>query len=97
MSVQGVSNSGAQGNSTSSLSAPSTETGAQAFLDYMKETPAQRMEDAWLSAHHLTRQQLAEMSPAQRQAIMNQMEQDIQREIKEKAESKLYKSGAGSM
>jgi hypothetical protein len=61
---------------------------AQAFLDYMKKTPAQRMVKAWLAAHHLTQQQLDAMPPAQRTAIERQMAQDIQNETREKAKQK---------
>jgi hypothetical protein len=57
----------------------------QEFLNYMKETPAQQMEDAWLKAHHLTRAQLAAMSPQQREAIMKQMQADITAKVKQDA------------
>lgn len=59
---------------------------SQFFLNYMKETPAQRMQDAWLTAHHLTRQQLDAMLPDQRQAIERQMANDIENQIKKQAE-----------
>lgn len=61
---------------------------AQAFLNYMKETPAQRLEDAWLASHHLTRKQLEAMSPAQRQAIEKQMAADIKEKLKQEAQKK---------
>lgn len=64
----------------------------QAFLNYMKETPAQHLEDAWLKAHGLTRQQLAAMSPTQREAIEKQMATDIETKVKQDAADKASKS-----
>lgn len=64
------------------------DTAQDYFLNYMKETPAQRMEDAWLAAHHLTAKDLAAMPPAQREAIMRQMADDIKKETEQKAAAK---------
>ncbi len=61
---------------------------AQAFLNYMKETPAQRLEDAWLASHHMTRKDLETMSPEQRAAIEKQMAADIKEQLKEQTEKK---------
>ena len=74
----------------SSSSGSSSEDPAQAFLDYMKETPAQQMEDAWLAAHHLTRKQLEARSPDQRQALEKQMAEDIKNQIKQAADKKAH-------
>jgi hypothetical protein len=60
----------------------------QAFLDYMKETPAQKLEDQWLAAHHLTRKQLDAMSPQQREAILKEMEADIEQQLKQQTTKK---------
>jgi hypothetical protein len=60
----------------------------QTFLDYMKETPAQQMEDAWLASHHLTRKDLAAMSPDKRQAIEKQMAEEIKQKVKQETEKK---------
>jgi len=62
---------------------------AQAFLNYMKETPAQQLEDQWLASHHLTRKQLEAMSPEQRHATEKQMAADIKQKLKEEAQKKL--------
>lgn len=59
---------------------------SQYFLNYMKETPAQRMQDAWLAAHHLTREDLDAMPPDQRQAIEQQMANDIKNQVEKQAE-----------
>jgi hypothetical protein len=60
----------------------------QAFLNYMKETPAQQMEDAWLVSHHLTRKDLAAMSPDKREAIEKQMAEEIKQKVKQETEKK---------
>jgi hypothetical protein len=83
----------AAASSASSLgAAASASSPEQEFLDYMKETPAQQMEDAWLKAHHLTRAQLAAMSPQQREAIEKQMQADITAKVKQDALDKANKS-----
>lgn len=56
------------------------------FKNYMKMTPAERMEENWLKAHGLSREKLAAMSPEDREAVMKQMKEDIERAAKEKAE-----------
>ena len=69
-------------------SAAANNTIEQQFFDYMKKTPAQRMVEAWLKAHHLTQKDLDAMPPEQRNAIMKQMADDIKTEMKRKAEAK---------
>jgi hypothetical protein len=74
-----------------SASGPAGKAGdsaEQAFLDYMKETPAQKLEDQWLAAHHLTRKQLDAMPPKQREAILKEMQADIERQLKQQTEKK---------
>lgn len=58
------------------------------FLNYMKETPAQRMEDAWLKAHGLTKEKLAAMAPKDREAVMRQMEKEIEDSLKRQTQAK---------
>lgn len=58
------------------------------FQEYMKETPEQRMRDAWLASHHLTEADLAAMPPDERQAVENQMAQDIKTRIQSAAQTK---------
>jgi hypothetical protein len=74
--------------SASSSDKSKNDQATQDFLDYMKETPAQRLEDAWLASHHLTRKQLEAMSPDQRKAIEKQMETEIEAQIKQAAQSR---------
>jgi hypothetical protein len=57
----------------------------QFLTDYLKESPAKRMEDAWLAKHHLTEQQLAAMPSAQQDAIRKQMADDIKKKLQEQS------------
>lgn len=59
------------------------------FLNYMKESPGQRMIDEWLAAHKLTEKDLEQMSPEKQKAIRDQMAKDIEDETKRKAEQKV--------
>ena len=101
MSIQGLGgSSGAayyqpQASRPSGAAAPAAGSAAaantaieQQFFDYLKKTPAQRMVEAWLKAHHLTQKGLDAMPPEQRNAIMKQMADDIKTEMKRKAEAK---------
>ena len=87
MNVQGANAAGSTGSGSqiSSSTPASGDDAAQSFLAYMKETPAQRMEDAWLTAHHMTRQQYEALPPAQKAAIKKQMTQELTDQIKQKA------------
>ncbi len=93
MSVSGIG-----GGSTPYIGgAPSTKTAAPdaatEFLNYMKESPAQRMMDSWLQAHGLTQADLDKMKPEERDKIVQQMKQDIEEKIKEKNEAASSKAG----
>jgi hypothetical protein len=57
-------------------------TAVQDFLNYAKETPAQRMRDAILKSMGLTEQDLEKMTPEQRKAV----EETIEKKIKDAAE-----------
>ena len=80
--------------SASSASSASSSTGAPIggsnsaldyLVNYLKESPAKRMEDSWLAQHHLTEQQLAAMPPAQQDAVRKQMEADIKKKLQEQS------------
>lgn len=58
------------------------------FLDYMKKTPAERMEEAWLKAHGLTKADLEKKSPEEQKAIRDAMKKDIEDQLKREAEQK---------
>jgi hypothetical protein len=82
------------GKSASAGTSSSSETSAQWFLNYMKETPAQRFEDSWLAAHGLTEKDLAKMSPQKREAILQQMANDMKQKVDQKTQTTLMKSAA---
>lgn len=77
-----------QNVASASSSGTTSETAEQKFLNYMKETPAQRLEDQWLAAHHLTRKELDAMPPKQREAILKQMAAEIKQQLKQQTEAK---------
>lgn len=92
MNIQGI-------GSCNPASYPSSMTGGaggivtpdnavQQFESEMKESPMERMVDAWLKAHGLTRASLAKLPPDQQQAIMKQMAKDIADEVKRKVTEK---------
>jgi hypothetical protein len=67
-----------------------TNKAVQDFLSYAKESPAQRMVDAWLKAHGLTEQDLAKMPPDKQAAIRKEMADDIKKQM----EDQVQKNGA---
>ena len=71
--------------------AAKSNSAVDTFLNYMKESPAQRMEDSWLAAHGLTRQSLNAMSPDQREAVLKQMAKDIKDQVTQAAQAKTEK------
>ena len=82
-----------QNSSSSAQSSDQVETN---FLDYMKESPMQRMIDAWLKAHNLTEKDLESMSPEKRDAIEKQMADDIKNQIEREAANKTNASSASA-
>jgi hypothetical protein len=73
---------------TATTAGTSTPSAADTFMAYMKESPAQRMIDTWLKAHGLDQAKLDAMSPQDREAVMKQMQQDIQDQLKQQTEQK---------
>ena len=61
------------------------------FLDYAKETPAQRMRDAILKSMGLSEEDLKSMTPEKRKAV----EETIRQRIKEAAEDAAKKGKTG--
>ncbi|GAA0538858.1 hypothetical protein GCM10008941_18230 [Rhizomicrobium palustre] len=69
------------------LSAAVSQPDAKAsFREYMKMSPAERMEENWLKSHGLSKEKLAAMSPEERDKVMKQMKDEITQALKEKAE-----------
>ena len=87
------SGSGASSAAGIGSSSADDETPAQKFMDYMKESPAQRFEDAWLTSHGISKAAFNAMSLQQKQAIMNEMKQDYERKMKDAAEDAVKQSG----
>jgi hypothetical protein len=86
-----VSSAMARKNSASAPAAanPLTpKTPEDNFLDYMKMSPGERMEESWLQAHHLSKEKLASMDPKERASIMKQMQDDIARQLKDQTKDK---------
>lgn len=92
MGIFGVSNSSSLASNALSKSGQTSDTSSsedstvQEFEAFLKETPAERMADTWLQAHHITKAEFKAMSPEQQAAIKQQMATDIQNEIKRKVE-----------
>lgn len=78
---------GAQSSASKPTAADKNNDAVQQFIDYMSESPMQRMIDAWLKAHHLTEKDLESMPPEKRDAILKQMTADIKNEMKQKVEA----------
>ena len=55
-------------------------------MKYMQQTPAQRMEEAWLAAHHLSRADLDKMTPVQRDAVRREMSEDLKNQALQRAD-----------
>lgn len=54
------------------------------FMDYMEKTPEQRMLDAWLGQHGISREEFDSMSPEEKQKILDEMKQDMEARLKQK-------------
>ncbi len=72
---------GQSGGSFSDYLSGAGDTGVQQFMDYMKETPVQRMFTNFLSSHHISQSQFDAMSPQQQQALTQQFEQQLKQQM----------------
>jgi hypothetical protein len=75
--------------------ATKTNAAADDFLNYMKESAAERMADSWLAAHGLSKEKLAAMSPEKREAVLKQMARELQDQVAQTTQEKLAKKPAG--
>jgi hypothetical protein len=80
-SPTGATGTGA--TSSSSAGASQDNSVVQDFLNYAKETPAERLRDSILKSMGLTQQQLDQMPPAQRQAIEKKIEDIIKQKLQQ--------------
>ena len=62
-------------------------TAVDEFLAYMKKTLAERMADAWLAAHGLDRAKLKAMKPAEREAVLKQMAEELKQQLQQATEA----------
>ncbi len=86
--VPSVNAGNAATSAGSALSTKSQPDPVAAFMAYMQETPAQRMEDAWLGQHGMTRAQFDALSPEKKTAIRKEMADNIKEQMKEKQAQK---------
>ena len=97
-STVGATSSFQKTNATSSfansfLQATSdSENGLDEFMQYAKETPAQRMFDSWLGGQNISMKQFQAMSPDAQQKLV----QEFDLQLKEKLQSEMGTSGAAA-
>jgi len=72
---------GQSGGSFNASISGTGEDGTQQFMDYMKETPAQRMFTNFLTSHHISQSQFDAMPPKQQQALIQQFEQQLKQRM----------------
>jgi hypothetical protein len=74
--------------SPASTTASTAPTAKDTFLNYMKKTPAQRMEENWMKSHGYDEKKLAAMTPDERAKVMKQMKDQIEEALKTQTEQK---------
>lgn len=55
------------------------------FMDYMKKPLAERMQEAWLKQHGMTKEEFDALPPEEKDAITKQMAEDIKKKLEEEA------------
>lgn len=75
--------SGSGAKASSSASAAQGNSVVQDFLNYAKESPAERLRASILKSMGLTEQQLDQMPPAQRQAVEKKIEDIIKQKLQQ--------------
>lgn len=85
--VQPISSALSPGTSERLRRGPQAE-----FLAYMEKTPAERMRETWLGSRGLTEEDLKAMSPEKREALEQQIAQDIKAQMIEDARAKALKA-----
>jgi predicted flavoprotein YhiN len=88
---------GSSGTSGAQQSSSSGDSTVQDFLDYMKESPAQRMFDNFLSAHHISKEEWNAMTPAQKQKIIDEFKHEMEDKMKQKLGANTATSGSGGV
>ena len=75
--------SGTGAKASGSASASQENSVVQDFLNYAKESPAERLRASILKSMGLTEQQLDQMPPAQRQAVEKKIEEIIKQKLQQ--------------
>ena len=57
----------------------------QEFMEYMKMTPAERWQEAWLRAHGLTKEQFDALPADKKAALIEEMKQEMQEQMRQQA------------
>ena len=77
-------------------SKPVSSKAVDDFLAYMKKSLAERMADAWLAAHGLDRAELKAMKPAERDAVLKQMAQELAQQLRQASGDKAKAKNAAA-
>ena len=62
------------------------------FMAYMQKSPAERMQEAWLKQHGMTKEEFDALPAKEKEAIIQQMRADIEEKIKQETQAKLDRS-----
>ena len=65
------------------------------LMKFLQMTPSQKMDYQWLSSHHLTQSKLAAMTSDQRNAIRQQMANDLKTKAQQDMDSQVAKANGG--
>ena len=76
------------GASSGKVTGKAGKSAVDEFLAYMKKSLAERMADAWLAAHGLDREKLKAMKPADREAVLKQMAEELKQQLQQAAAEK---------
>ncbi len=86
--VQPTSDSQQASNKPLASTSTKEKTPAEQFLEYMSKTPQQRWQEAWLKQHGYTPEQFAALPAEKKQALMDEMAQDMKEQMRQTAEKK---------
>jgi hypothetical protein len=64
---------------------------ADEFMNYMKMTPAERMQANWLSSHGISKEKFEAMSPEEKQKLLAKMKHEIEEQIKKASDTNTRK------
>lgn len=77
-------------------SKPVSNKAVDDFLAYMKKSLAERMADAWLAAHGLDRAKLKAMKPAERDAVLKEMAEELAQQLRQATTDKAKRKNAAA-